>query len=84
MNHQIETIDDDDDLRCSTPECDGRVTEEGDQCVDCRAREAYWQWQWEQHGRREVANRLTADEISDVYSDPTDSAKRERMLREMV
>jgi hypothetical protein len=69
--------------RCPTPECDNdAVGDDHGLCVECQATHDYRQREYDRYGRREVANRYTEDDIRDCYSDPTEAAKRERLVGE--
>lgn len=51
---------------------------DGKRCDRCVAAERYWRDQWKHYGRNEA----TREEIMDAYSDPTERAKRDSLLRE--
>jgi len=87
-NERDERIDDpcldddgDDDNRCPTYECDNPASSDGGPCAECHATEAEWRREWERSGRHEM--RYLADDIRDAYSEPSERAKRDRLLREV-
>lgn len=57
----------------------------GDPCDSCAAEIAYWRNQWQRYGQYEMRDRRTREQyeadVRDAYSDPTEYAKRERLLQ---
>lgn len=56
--------------------------DDGKPCESCAGNIAYWRQEWERYGRGE--KRYTHEEIMDAYSDPTERAKRDSLLREIT
>lgn len=78
--HPVESEDciDEGCLRCTTPECDNDRELTDDRCAECLTDAAYWKAQWDARPQE-----YTREEIESAYSDPTESAKREILLRRL-
>lgn len=59
--------------------CDGGAN--GEPCQSCVENEAYWLNQWECYGRHERTREELEADVRDAYSDPTEYAKRDSLLR---
>ncbi len=69
----------DDEPRCQ-PECGNLVPDYGDKCPECLAYEAELRADCARSYYDRPANREDIEASIDAYSDPTDRAKRTRML----
>ncbi len=61
--------------------CDSGL--DGSPCAHCLSQEEYWRREWEAYGRREVANRLGANEIRSCYSEPSERVKQDSLLAQI-